>query len=342
MKFCAKNVKLIEVKPLDKLLFLVVYPFSAIALFTVYSLNASPQEKSDIPQEIVKMKFPDLDEDKSIIKREDVEISFDKDSEGKSSITQSLEWDLTNNKQTSDSPGFNWEEESIYTDEETEQIKRLQEALNPNSEEQEETPEQRRIRELEQKLENATATTNASATPKAAPSTPAPRTKKPIFAQNSTKKNTSVVDNSKTPSLKGIPVLVHGDYKKVRNNTKIIVRTTKNSIIAGREVPKSTFITGIARLGAERINIQFTALHLNNEIIPIEFKAYSLDGLEGVFVEGGILDDTRKEINDEIIDETTKDIKIPIVGEIAKTFSKNENKRVYVHLPSNHPLILVK
>lgn len=156
----------------------------------------------------------------------------------------------------------------------------------------------------------------------------------------------NVSENSETASKKvsmSIPCRIYGEHK-VTNNSKIKARITEDVVIDNVKIKRNTIVTGIAQLTSTKVNIRFETIQYENKTIPVNMKAYSRDGLEGIYIEGGVGDDVKKDVYDDILDAASPSTvdRIPIVGDILKTTTKKQNNRVYVDIPNDYTIYLRK
>ena len=154
-------------------------------------------------------------------------------------------------------------------------------------------------------------------------------------------------NDTKTKAKKGgyptsIPCKIYGDHR-VTNNSKIRVRVTKNVTINSQPIKRNTILTGIAQLTNTKVNIKFETIQYENKAIPLNMKAYSRDGLQGIYIEGGIQNEIKKDAIDEAIEAGSRATNIiPIVGGVISSATKTQNKTVYVNIPNDYTIYLKK
>lgn len=168
---------------------------------------------------------------------------------------------------------------------------------------------------------------------------PIKRRKKRYLDIDKTNNNTSSSFNVS----ESIPCRIYGDHK-VTNYSKIKARITKDVNINGVKIKRNTIVTGIVRLSNSKVKINFETIQYQNQTIPANMKAYSRDGLEGIYIEGGVGDDVKKDAYDEIIDAASPSTvdNIPIVGDLIKSTTKKQNNKVYVDVPNDYTIYLKK
>ncbi|GEM_PF-5801827 len=179
--------------------------------------------------------------------------------------------------------------------------------------------------------------------PKAEPGLQEPVQQEPLRRRkqrhlSSTDANTSI---SSLRASSSIPCKIYGDHR-ITNNSKIRARITKDVVVNDVPIKRNTIITGIAQLTSTKVKIRFETIQYNNRTIPANMKAYGRDGLEGIYIEGGIQNDVKKDVYDELIDAgiTGTVDHIPLVGSIVKSTTKKQNKTVYVEIPNDYTIYL--
>lgn len=140
-----------------------------------------------------------------------------------------------------------------------------------------------------------------------------------------------------------IPCSVYG-VQRVTSNSKLMARITEDVTLNGVKIKRNTIITGIVQLSNSKVNIRFETIQYENKTIPANMKAYSRDGLEGIYIEGGVGDDVKKDVYEDIVDAASPSTvdRIPIVGGILKATVKKQNNKVYVDIPNDYTIYLRK
>lgn len=78
-----------------------------------------------------------------------------------------------------------------------------------------------------------------------------------------------------------IPAVIHED-QTIINGSRVKLRLMKDISINGTNVPRNTFITGIATFNKSRASITLTSLIINGSVLDFNKKVYDKDGLEGL------------------------------------------------------------
>ena len=92
-----------------------------------------------------------------------------------------------------------------------------------------------------------------------------------------------------------ISAVIHDDQTIV-SGQMVKVRITEPMIVGSRVVSANTILTGVARIGGERVQIHISSVEHQGSIIPIELSAYDTDGQSGIYVPGSMELNAAKEI----------------------------------------------
>lgn len=101
----------------------------------------------------------------------------------------------------------------------------------------------------------------------------------------------SVQSNAKAAvimaSIANDQILQNGSMVKLELNSSIKV--------GGASIPAGTPIFGQVQCQLERLRIHISTIHFRNEIFPVVLDVYDLDGAEGIYAPGSLLNDWAKE-----------------------------------------------
>lgn len=101
----------------------------------------------------------------------------------------------------------------------------------------------------------------------------------------------SVQSNAKATvimaSVANDQVLQNGSMVKLELNSSIKV--------GGASIPAGTPIFGLVQCQPERLRIHISTIHFRSEILPVALDVYDLDGVEGIYVPGSLINDWAKE-----------------------------------------------
>lgn len=142
--------------------------------------------------------------------------------------------------------------------------------------------------------------------------------------------------NTKTSNI--ISAVIHNGDKSVKSGSTVRLRLVENCTINGTEIPKNTMISGIASLSNERIKITVSSIKYNNEIFPCKLTVYDNDGIEGIFIPGGITQETKESVSSSTASEVGKHI--PLVGGVASDVFKKTVKEPSALIYDNHKITL--
>lgn len=130
--------------------------------------------------------------------------------------------------------------------------------------------------------------------------------------------------------------MVHGKHV-LKAGQVIRIRLTENLILENDIVPKNTMISGITSFSAERVFIKISSIKLPNKIISCNLSIADYDGIEGIYIPGGI--------NLEIAKNTAKKgasttISIPIIGGSISTPANQKVDDPTVTIPTAYKLFI--
>lgn len=87
-----------------------------------------------------------------------------------------------------------------------------------------------------------------------------------------------------------IRAVIHEDQTLV-NGSVVKLRLEETVRVGQVEIPKDSFIFGLAQLQDERLEIEIETIRSGSSIVPVSLKVFDLDGLSGIHIPGAI---TRK------------------------------------------------
>lgn len=97
-----------------------------------------------------------------------------------------------------------------------------------------------------------------------------------------------------------IEAVVHED-QTVSTGSVIKFRLSRDIQVNGVLIPKDQFVTGIASLQGERLEVDIESIRFGNSIFPVKLSAYDLDGLAGIYIPGTITRDVVKQNSDQAV-----------------------------------------
>lgn len=90
-----------------------------------------------------------------------------------------------------------------------------------------------------------------------------------------------------------IEAVIH-ENQTIVNGSTVKLRLCNDIIINGIEIPKNTFLFGIASLKGERLEIKISNIRYLYSIFPVELSVYDMDGINGIYIPGAISRDVAK------------------------------------------------
>ncbi|SJZ68428.1 Bacteroides conjugative transposon TraM protein [Chitinophaga eiseniae] len=126
------------------------------------------------------------------------------------------------------------------------------------------------------------------------------------------------------------------------------LRLTRDVYIAGRLVPKDTYVYGAVSISGERLQVDIRSIRYSNSILPIAISAYDLDGMAGIYVPGAIARDVSKNSADQAIQGLGIMSMDPSLGaqaasagiETAKTLLSRKVKLIKVTVKAGYQVLL--
>ena len=105
----------------------------------------------------------------------------------------------------------------------------------------------------------------------------------------------TVADAGSEKAKNTISAVVHGDQTLI-NGQAIRLRTTEAMYAGSRLIPRNTIITGLCRIGGERLEISVSSIEYEGTIIPVALSVYDSDGQQGIYIPGSMEITAIKEI----------------------------------------------
>lgn len=138
-----------------------------------------------------------------------------------------------------------------------------------------------------------------------------------------------------------IYAVIHNAGKQVLNGKRVTVRITEDCVVKGVKVPKNTLLFGIASGSNERLKLNISSYVVDGKRYYANIKVYdTVDGLEGLYIPGGFMNDVAKEGTQQGINEGQTTIKIPIIGSVTTNALTKKNKDGSVYLKDGHKVFL--
>lgn len=117
--------------------------------------------------------------------------------------------------------------------------------------------------------------------------------------------------SNETPNA--IEAVIH-ETQTLVNGSTVKLRLTSDVYINGQLIPKDNFLFGTASLNGERLKIKIGSIRFHNSLFPVALSVYDMDGIDGIYIPGGITRDVAKQSADRAAQGfglTTLDPSIP-------------------------------
>ncbi|RAJ80123.1 conjugative transposon TraM protein [Chitinophaga dinghuensis] len=126
------------------------------------------------------------------------------------------------------------------------------------------------------------------------------------------------------------------------------LRLVRDVYIAGRLVPKDTYVHGAVSISGERLQVEINSIRISNSILPVAISAYDMDGMAGIYVPGAIARDVSKNSADQAIQSVGLTSLDPSIGaqaasagiETAKTLLSRKVKLIKVTVKAGYQVLL--
>ena len=97
-----------------------------------------------------------------------------------------------------------------------------------------------------------------------------------------------------------IRAVIHSDQTVV-NGAVVKLRLIESIRVGELEIPKDSFVFGVAQLQDERLEIQIQHIRFQDHILPVALKVFDLDGLSGIHIPGAITRDAAQQSADRTV-----------------------------------------
>ncbi|NLU91376.1 conjugative transposon protein TraM [Chitinophaga sp. Ak27] len=149
-------------------------------------------------------------------------------------------------------------------------------------------------------------------------------------------------------SNNGITAVIHKNQTLV-SGANVKLRTTQDLFLQGKLIPTGTFVSGIASLNGERLQIHIEHIRYQDAVFPVDLTVFSLDGIEGIHIPGAISRDAAKQGADEALQTLQMSSLDPSITaqaasagiETVKSFLSKKTKLVRVTVKADHPVLLM-
>ncbi|MFN4083980.1 MAG: conjugative transposon protein TraM [Bacteroidia bacterium] len=158
-----------------------------------------------------------------------------------------------------------------------------------------------------------------------------------------TNTSSSTSSNNSSSPLE-IKAVIDNSNRDVKAGSTVRIRITENCNVSGVDIPKNTIISGIANFGNERVQIKVTSINYNGHILPVSLSAFEMDGIEGIYVPGGINQEIKEDAARSGAGSVNKGVTIavPMVGSISTGAINKKVQDPSVKISDGHKIILKK
>lgn len=100
-------------------------------------------------------------------------------------------------------------------------------------------------------------------------------------------------DSNPTNAQNALEAVVH-ETQVIVDGATIKLRLSHDVFVGGVQIPKNSFLFGIASLKGERLAIKISNIKYRNSLFPVELSVYDMDGIGGIYIPGAINRDVAK------------------------------------------------
>lgn len=117
------------------------------------------------------------------------------------------------------------------------------------------------------------------------------------------KRNTfySLDEPASTNFLQNTVAAVIHETQTIVNGSTVKLRLVNAVFINGVQIPKNTFLFGLASLKGERLIVKINSIRYDNSLFPVDLNVYDLDGIIGIYIPGAINRDVAKATADRSV-----------------------------------------
>lgn len=127
------------------------------------------------------------------------------------------------------------------------------------------------------------------------------------------------------------------------------LRLSSDILLAGRTIPKGSFVFGSCNINEERMKITVNSIRMEDQLFPVSLIVYDMDGQEGIRIPGAITRDATKDGIDQGVQSMNLMTLDPGVGaqaagaavQTAKSLLSKKVKLVKATVRAGYPVLLV-
>jgi len=158
--------------------------------------------------------------------------------------------------------------------------------------------------------------------------------------------------NGVQPSEEGqqdisVPAAVHGT-QVLTDGSIVKLRLLSDIYLNGEQIPKGSFVYGLAKMDGERLHISIDNIRNGNAIYPVKLQTFGLDGIDGIYVPGAIGRDAAKQSGSNALQGISMSTMDPSLGaqaasagiELSKNFFGRKVKLIKVTVKGGYQVLL--
>ena len=150
---------------------------------------------------------------------------------------------------------------------------------------------------------------------------------------------TSVSKTGSGNSLNGtINAVVQNQKREVKSGSTVKIRIKMPLTVNGITIPANTILSGIAKLSNERVKITISKILYAGKIYSCNFSVYDIDGIEGIYIPGGLNQEIAKDQANQEVSRTT--VNVPLVGSVSTNLGRKKIQDPSVTIPNGYKILL--
>lgn len=150
-------------------------------------------------------------------------------------------------------------------------------------------------------------------------------------------KNITVENENRSRNF--IKAVVYRDHQ-VSSGSPVRIRLIESGMIEGRVIQKNTILTGTAQLSENRVLIYFNDLVSGNQQSSLALEVYSMDGVKGLNVPGGIDHQLKQDAADMAGNQISTTVNLPVVGGLTVRSAKKKLKEAVINIPDGTHILI--
>jgi len=152
---------------------------------------------------------------------------------------------------------------------------------------------------------------------------------------------------SASTGMNAVPAVVHDD-QVVEQGSTVKLRLLQDVQLEGRLIPRNSFLYGVCSMSGNRLTINATSVQYQGSLLPVNLKAFDIDGGEGLNIPGSVSRDALKQGAATGVSGVDMLSMSPSLGaqaagiaiQTGKALTGRKIKTVKIHLKANYQLLL--